>query len=211
MKTFCADRPFLKDLGRQLREAVGAGAALAALGVAGGCGADAQETADAAGNAGTSGTGSAGATGTPTTTDPVATMDPYPLESLGCFGPISENPLYGPQCCFEATCYTPANGGACAVEPTDGSVPIALPPGSGTCGCSVEEDGRPYIAGPYASNPGAPEPNTPGRCCYVVGSVGCTGRPFVVGGLGRLAGIARRDDWGLSSRAGRRGASLGQG
>jgi hypothetical protein len=216
MKTIDVDRTFLTHLGRQLREAVSAGATLAALGgLAGGCGADAEDVPELAGgdNGTTSTTAEgSGGTGSSTPTAPTANLQPYPLDSLGCHGPVSTSPLYGPQCCFQATCYTPEEGASCATEPMDyGGLPLQLPSGSGSCGCTVAEEGRVGMAGPYAPNPDAPAPLTPGVCCYVVGSYGCTGRPFVVGGLGRLAGVARRDDWGASTRASRRSARVGHG
>lgn len=215
MKTFEGDRPFLRLLGRQLRDAVGAGAALAALGLGGGCGADAEGATDLVGaNGGTGGSSTPGNGpdgGAPAPTTPVANLQPYPLDSLGCHGPISESPLYGPQCCFQATCYTPTDGAGCTTEPGSSNLPLQLPSGSGSCGCAVEEEGRAPMTGPHAPNPNAPAPLTPGVCCYVVGSYGCTGRPFVVSGLGRVAGVARRDDWGVSSGAKGRGARDRQG
>jgi hypothetical protein len=183
---------FLAHFRRDLREAIGAGAALAALTMASGC-------------AGESSSGQL-ANDTPAAEDsddsptavPLATLEPYPLASIGCFGPMSESPLYGPQCCFEPNCYQPAASAACETNLESPQVLALLPPGSGTCGCQVLEEGRPFVSGPYAVNTDAEESSLePGMCCYVVGSVGCTGRPFVIGGIGHLAGVAYRADWGL--------------
>lgn len=57
--------------------------------------------------------------------------------------------------------------------------------GSGSC-CTIEA-----VCGPD------PEAAAAGECCYtiVVDSFGCEGRPFVVGGEVRLAGLAPRADW----------------
>ena len=98
---------------------------------------------------------------------------------------------YAGQCCISAHCYTP-DAGACLAA--DQRPPIPLPPGSGSCGCSPEGVGRSTLKGPYAPNPdGMPFPD--GSCCYLVGAIGCEGRPLVVEGTAIVAPLAARDDW----------------
>lgn len=85
------------------------------------------------------------------------------LAQLGsaCFGPVTDSQLYGPQCCFDARCYEPESGANCVTD--FGSEPLRSlsPPGSGTCGCQVQEQGRPFVAGPYA--PHLPRTNDSSR------------------------------------------------
>lgn len=118
----------------------------------------------------------------------------YALDDLGCAGPVHDGGYYG-QCCVEALCYSP-NAGACMVA-TDPLLPSTLsgfPPGSGSCSCS--ELGMAAVAGPYAPNPNNPdEPD--GTCCYLVGSIACTGRPLCVEGEQVVAAVVRRSDWTL--------------
>jgi hypothetical protein len=37
-----------------------------------------------------------------------------------------------------------------------------------------------------------------GTCCYLVGSIGCEGRPLVVAGAAIVAPVVPRDDWCLA-------------
>lgn len=189
----------------QLGESIGAGAALAALTLATACGGQGTGEPIATGSGGLGNDsdtqlagGAGGALNTSSVPVPVATLEPYPLADIGCFGPIVDNPLYGPQCCFEARCYVPLEGAACASDfQTAPEVAALRPLGSGWCGCEVREEGRPYATGPYAANPAAESPFPAGACCYVVGAWGCAGRPFVFAGVGHLAAVAQRSDWGL--------------
>ncbi len=50
------------------------------------------------------------------------------------------------------------------------------------------------VDGPYA----ALSPNDDGTCCYLVGTIGCDGRPLLVEGAARVAPITRRRDWLLT-------------
>ena len=100
------------------------------------------------------------------------------------------------QCCVEAHCYTPDDGSGCVAEPplqttVRGLVP--LPPGSGSCSCSLA-DGTYAVAGPFAPNPDAEAP-TDGECCYLVAKIGCTGRPLTVAGQLVIARLVARSDW----------------
>lgn len=117
----------------------------------------------------------------------------YELTELGCSGPEYDGGYYG-QCCVDALCYTPTGGGACmtAIDPLLYSTVPGFPPGSGSCACSPT--GGDAVAGPFAPNPNNPdEPN--GTCCYLVGSIGCTGRPLSVAGEQLIAVIVVRKDW----------------
>jgi hypothetical protein len=176
--------PFLGRFSRQLRDSISAGAALATLTLNAACGGNSsgpEQNQDDASQTAIS----------------LASLEPYPLTSIGCFGPVSESVQYGPQCCFDAACYRAVAGATCETNYESAVVRQLLPPGSGSCGCQVEEEGHPFIAGPYASNPDAEARAAPGMCCYVVGSIGCTGRPFVLNGLGQIALATQRSDWSL--------------
>jgi hypothetical protein len=129
----------------------------------------------------TGGAGSAGTVG----------LEPYPMAEVGCFGPTHTGGYEG-QCCISARCYTP-DAGACVGPPAE-RPPIPLPPGSGTCGCSPDNPAEEVLAGPYAPNPdGMASPE--GTCCYLVGSIGCEGRPLLVDGAAIVAPLSRRGDW----------------
>jgi hypothetical protein len=117
-------------------------------------------------------------------------LEPYPLDALGCFGPILDGGYKG-QCCTTARCYTP-DAGTC-VGPQAGP-PIPLPPGSGSCGCLTTDDANSAVRGPYAPNSeGMASPE--GSCCYLVGSIGCEGRPLIVNERPVVAPLALRSDW----------------
>jgi hypothetical protein len=213
-----ANDSFLALLRREVRESIGAGAALAALTLVPGCGDSAEAPADAAGGGiggaalsntetlATGETGGGGAGGAPNAaspTVPASSLEPYPLDRVTCVDTPEGPPYRGPQCCFQTRCYTPPDGMSCATDldsPEVRSIPRAGPfisplePGGGTCGCSVE--GHPAIEGPFAANDAA-DAGATGACCYVVGTTYCLGRPFVVNGLGYVASAQYRGDWGL--------------
>lgn len=93
-----------------------------------------------------------------------------------CSGPVYDDDFgYHGQCCEEVLCTTPVDG-VCASPET--AALTGLPPGSGTCECSER-------SGPF-QNADAADQNT---CCYLVGSIGCDGRPLLVGGAPRLAEV----------------------
>jgi hypothetical protein len=155
--------------------AIARGAALAALTCATSCGGKSERV-------------TGGGTGGSSTV--VGGLSPYPLEEIGCFGQDYGGGYVG-QCCIAAQCYTPEVGGCL---PADAPPPIWLPPGTGECGCTHERVEDYGIAGPYAPNPND-TPASEGTCCYLVGSIGCEGRPFVVAGAAMVAPLVFRDDW----------------
>ena len=145
-----------------------------APGVSGGS----QGVEEAAGTAGTAGTAGAAGASSPELT-------PYPVSALGCSGPSYDDGFgYHGQCCSEAVCFTPESGGEC-------QSPEALVTGygSGSCLC-----GTVPIQGPFAPNP-AHRPATADKCCYVISSIGCDGRPLLVNGTPLVAELTQRCDW----------------
>jgi hypothetical protein len=94
----------------------------------------------------------------------------------------------------EAHCYTPAGNAACAAPEGVREVLSEFPPGSGKCNCSLGEDASAGVAGPFAPNP-EDTPRTTGSCCYLVGSITCTGRPLMVDGEPLIAALVARSDW----------------
>jgi hypothetical protein len=204
----------LMQLGRELRESVQAGAALAALSLAAGCGGKDVTAAEVDGSEQSATTNQPSTTtvthpgssdsppANPEDTSPPVSLptEPYPLAQLGCFGPIYDGYSPGAQCCFEAQCYAPGAGEACATP--DEAVlrnRIQLPPGSGSCSCSVPSERLEYLSGPFAPNPadGAERAASAsaGSCCYLVGAIGCTGRPLCVDGVQLVADAVARVDW----------------
>ena len=184
----------LAQLRRELRESIHTGAALAALTCAAGCGGHATPEGDSpvVPDLVTTPTDPDSPPLTPAN-NPGPALETYALDQLGCFGPSYDGGYYG-QCCFDAQCYTPANGVACATAAEiQSSRLIPLPPGSGECGCG-NQLGRDAIAGPFAPNT-ADATASVGSCCYVVGSISCTGRPLVVDGAQLLAPAVQRIDW----------------
>jgi hypothetical protein len=59
--------------------------------------------------------------------------------------------------------------------------------GSGSCLCAP-------IAGPYAANP-SDTPASAGSCCYLIGAIGCDGRPLLVDGRALTSELELRADW----------------
>ena len=115
-------------------------------------------------------------------------LDPYPVDGLGCSGPSSGGGFgFHGQCCTDALCYAPTDGKEC-VAADDAPEKLGRWWGSGSCLCG----GR--IQGPFAANP-AHAPSEPGTCCYVIGSIGCDGRPLLVDGTPIVSELRRRSDW----------------
>jgi hypothetical protein len=115
-----------------------------------------------------------------------------PEGAVGCFGedqtpPPGQLGYYG-QCCVDVLCYTPDDGVCGGPDMVHAKLP-GFPPGSGECSC-VPEPGKQDVEGPFAGSSGS--------CCYLVGSIGCDGRPLLVAGNARLAAVRRRGDWLLS-------------
>jgi hypothetical protein len=190
----------IHSLGSTLALAIKQGAALAAIGTVAGCAGKSQHSiADdgpaTGGSTALGGTGSSGAGGSDTRggSGGASELSPYRLEDLGCYGPVHDGGYMG-QCCVSARCYTP-DAGACLLP--EQAPPIPLPPGSGTCGCEASESVAHTVSGPFAPNPeGMASPN--GSCCYLVGSIGCEGRPLLVEGVAVVAPLVRRNDWRAS-------------
>lgn len=107
----------------------------------------------------------------------VDTLEPLPALPL-CEGPTYTDPMggYSGQCCYEVHCAAPTDDNLC-VGPSEADL-TNLPPGSGTCECGSR-------SGPFANaDPAAVE-----ACCYLVGVIGCEGRPLMIAGEARLADV----------------------
>jgi hypothetical protein len=133
--------------------------------------------------------GGTSSSGGPNAGLPLYPNDDYPV----CAGPEHDGGYSG-QCCASPHCYTPADGGACAPASEVGYELLPkFPPGSGSCGCYLPGQ-EATVAGPYRPRPDG-TPVSEGECCYLVGSIGCLGRPLLVGGQARSAPRAPRADW----------------
>lgn len=130
--------------------------------------------------AGCGGQVDAGGGGDPSTnSDPPTDEAGNQLESTPegtCHGPVYDDDFgYHGQCCDEPHCIAPSAGvcpGAAAAVITD------APPGSGECECGERQ-------GPYLN----PDAASGESCCYLLGSIGCDGRPLLVEGAPRLAAV----------------------
>jgi hypothetical protein len=99
-----------------------------------------------------------------------------PTPNGACYGPIYNDGFgYHGQCCDDVYCTAPIDG-VCA-SPADAAL-TGLPPGSGSCECGERK-------GPFANA----DPNAVESCCYLVGSIGCDGRPLMINGAPRLAEV----------------------
>ncbi len=108
-----------------------------------------------------------------------------PDDSFACTGDAGDmGPYYG-ACCTKLHCYTTteATCDSAAMPFGQRAFNPSLPPGSGTCTCGETK-------GPFA----APDSGTD-QCCYVVGSIGCTGRPLREGEAALVAAVVLRADW----------------
>ncbi|HTU60487.1 MAG TPA: hypothetical protein VMF89_18680 [Polyangiales bacterium] len=123
-------------------------------------------------------------------------LEPYALNKLGCFGPVHDSGYYG-QCCVSALCYTPESGAACAPKDEVSRLLPGYPPGSGACGCSTDPVTGSASDGPYARN--AADDAGLGECCYLVGSITCTGRPLVIAGEVVIAAVVVRSGWAIDA------------
>jgi hypothetical protein len=108
-----------------------------------------------------------------------------PANTSECTGDAGfTGPYYG-SCCTDLHCYTPTAGtcvAAASLSPhQQPELTPRLPPGSGTCMCGT-------TLGPFASADST-------QCCYVVGSIGCTGRPLREGDAALVAAVVMRADW----------------
>jgi hypothetical protein len=111
----------------------------------------------------------------------------YPTCSGPSYGDGGQPSGYEGQCCVEPLCFTPESGECPAADKVGWQELPGFPPGSGSCGCSPVE-------GPFAPR-AEHDASSTGRCCYLVGSIGCEGRPLLVAGVPRVAGGTRRADW----------------
>ncbi|HMR78266.1 MAG TPA: hypothetical protein PKD61_24325 [Polyangiaceae bacterium] len=125
--------------------------------------------------------GVSGGTGLDASADASLPSKPYP-KPAGCDGPSHEGGYWG-QCCEKVGCTQPVNGACPANTDLYGKLP-GYPSGSGSCSCGTS-------SGPFAPH----DPATEAACCYLFSSIGCDGRPLVVGGQLRLARVVRRLDW----------------
>ncbi|WP_437966274.1 ferritin-like domain-containing protein [Sorangium sp. So ce260] len=127
-----------------------------------------------------------GGGGEPGPPDASAPLDPYPDPT--CVGPVHDDDFgYHGQCCYKVHCAAPV-GGACPAASDAWPHLDDLPPGSGSCTCDGDgEGGAESIEGPYANRTAS----DPASCCYLVGAIGCDGRPLLVGGEPRVAPLAK--------------------
>jgi hypothetical protein len=164
----------------------GADNALATAGSAGsGAGGSASSVAGSGGAAGTLGiAGSGGA---------VASV--FPPVPQGTGGSESGYPQCGPDqsspggfgfhgsCCVDLYCI-PFVDGACPAAST-----VQRGTGSGTCGCET-------TTGPFDPGGATPVADSKGKdCCYLAGRIGCDGRPLLIAGVARVAGLAAGSAW----------------
>lgn len=148
---------------------------------------------DGGGGAGTGGasstttggtaTGGGGTTTTDMTTPSTSTLTSPPWQELEptptptCVGPDYGNgPGYYGQCCYEVHCSLPELDGVC-LDPKSATL-TDLPPGSGECECEMR-------LGPFQNTNTADSQ----KCCYLVGSIACDGRPLMIEGEARLADV----------------------
>ena len=108
-----------------------------------------------------------------------------PDESYGCTGDAGDTGPYFGSCCTKLHCYTTTEATCDTSVMPFGPREFrpSLPPGSGTCMCGETK-------GPFAAPDGGTD-----QCCYVVGSIGCTGRPLREGDGALVAAIVVRSDW----------------
>jgi hypothetical protein len=146
------------------------------------------------GSAGTSSTsgGTGGTGGSVANNLPLLPSNDYPA----CSGPEQDGGYYG-QCCVSPHCYTPTSG-ACAPADEVSSLLPEFPPGSGSCSCIPEVGEGLAVVGPYRGRPEV-TPVSTGECCYLVGSISCEGRPLLIAGVPRVAGLRKRADWARAS------------
>lgn len=76
-------------------------------------------------------------------------------------------------------------------QPPDSGAPQLPEPVFDENGCQVMEQVRDGCCNAAVTGPELID----GRCCYGFCASGCCGRPFVVDGRARLAGVERRSDW----------------
>ncbi|MEZ4302501.1 MAG: hypothetical protein R3B70_46665, partial [Polyangiaceae bacterium] len=93
-----------------------------------------------------------------------------------CYGETySDSFGFHGQCCDEEHCIAPVDGSCPSAQE---AVITDAPPGSGECECDERK-------GPYANSDAASAES----CCYLLGSIGCDGRPLLVDNAPRLAPV----------------------
>jgi hypothetical protein len=116
----------------------------------------------------------------------VSGLEPYPTDSIGCYGQNYGGSFgLAGQCCVSVECL-PLERGVCPPASS------AEAPGSGTCSCSSPLEKS--AMGPYAPTP-ADTANGKGACCYLVAAITCEGRPLLIEGRALLAPVVTRADW----------------
>ena len=117
-----------------------------------------------------------------------ALLDPIPAPDGGYPVCTGEETMFTGPCCQDVHCYTPEGGAAC---PSSEAVALedlgVSAPGSGVCACGT--------TGPFSSEGAERYTSSVGECCYVVGTMGCTGRPLVIGGEVRVAALLSSSAW----------------
>lgn len=108
-----------------------------------------------------------------------------PSGSLGCSG--EAEPGFHGRCCTQVHCYAPTSETCVEASALSSSVAPGITPrlpiGSGTCRCGQTQ-------GPFAQPDGGVT-----ECCYVVGTMGCSGRPLRDRGDSVVASVVVRSDW----------------
>jgi len=126
----------------------------------------------------------------PATDDTEDTSSNLSAIPAGEYPDCSEDPE---PCCVDVYCHEPADGNCIEITAENGwdaaSTITGLSLGSGNCLCSEPD-------GPYSNEGAEAYTDTVGSCCYLVGIVGCEGRPMQVAGQLRTAPLVRGRRWG---------------
>lgn len=178
----------------ELQRAIARGFTLAAVSVAVSCSAPSVPSADSGfgGGGGGGATATGGGGGGGTSMRPPRDLDggalaQVPSGSIQCTGDAgTAGPFFG-ACCTNVHCYPPTDE-TCAAPNAIGphttmQFEPRLPPGSGTCMCGQTQ-------GPFAQPDGGQT-----QCCYVVGTIGCVGRPLRDDETAVVASVVSRSDW----------------
>jgi hypothetical protein len=183
----------MNSMRERLGQAIWRGALLSAV-VATACGGKSGEDdqQNTTGSGGSAGKGNVASGGTGAVGLPLLPSGDYPA----CSGETHDGGYFG-QCCVSPHCYTPTSGGCAPASDVSQLLP-EFPPGSGECSCIPEAGEGQAVVGPYHGRPEV-TPVSAGECCYLVGSISCTGRPLLVAGVPRVASLRSRADWARRS------------
>lgn len=183
--------PLRSTLSSRFLAAIAAGSALASVGLAGGCGGAVEGVPGTTtsppsppAGGGTTSSSSGGSSPSPAPTPPTDPSDP-PEPPATCEWGEPEEACYT-QAELESLFHSRGWGG----ESQD-----AGPPPWDPSGCLPREHVQDSCCNPAVTGP----TKSGDRCCYVHCTGGCCGRPFVVEGGARVAGIVERDDWLFTS------------